>query len=119
MRASTVRKDLYDAVNTYIDSDKDDLCGFVTDQLEELTAEQLAIPQEVYDNLIKDSSAESWEAFESFLIDHNDEDICSSCGSSCGHTYIDEGIGEYEFWGQVCHDKQMCKVSTCCEEAIV
>ena len=39
--------------------------------------------------------------------------ICPHCGEKVSGKWIDEGIGAYEYWGQMCNDKQMVFV---CEE---
>lgn len=39
--------------------------------------------------------------------------ICPHCGEKVSGKWVDEGIGPYEYWGQMCNDKRMEFV---CEE---
>lgn len=117
MNAANVREQLHSEIQAYIYGDGDDLQSYVANRLEKLTAEDLAIPQDVYNNLVNCDSdnstadpADAWDAFESFLIDHQDQYICSSCGQSCETTVIDNG-------GQGRH-VDLLEVSKCCEEAL-
>ena len=41
--------------------------------------------------------------------------ICPHCYQDVEGTWVDEGIGQYEYWGQVCIDKQMVFICEECE----
>lgn len=41
--------------------------------------------------------------------------VCKDCGGICEGTYIDSGIGPYEFWGAKGYDSVVDWVSECCE----
>jgi hypothetical protein len=43
---------------------------------------------------------------------------CPGCGEECTGTWVDFGIGGYEYWGATGVDVQMAYVSTCCEAAL-
>ena len=44
---------------------------------------------------------------------------CAGCHEYVTATVIDEGIGEYEYWGCKGVDVQLCYVSPCCEEELL
>lgn len=113
MSASNRREELYDNITAYIKSDGDDLQSYVVEQLEETSAESLAIPQSIFDELVRPTGnpADAWDAFEPYLIDHQTDHICSSCGASCEAVMVDNG-------GQNRH-VDLIEVSECCEEKLV
>jgi len=41
--------------------------------------------------------------------------ICSRCGNGCTATWVDFGIGPYEFWGSRGNHHDYQVVSPCCE----
>lgn len=43
---------------------------------------------------------------------------CVYCGEDCAATYVDNGIGRYEFWGSVGFDTRIELVSVCCEDEV-
>jgi hypothetical protein len=113
MNTNQRREELYVAIIAY---EGDDFESFLMNKLEKLTPQDLAIPQQFYDALVNPKITPSYdpavafEAFESFLIDHHGQNICSSCGQSCEITVIDNG-------GQARH-VDLLEVSKCCEEAL-
>jgi len=44
---------------------------------------------------------------------------CAHCGDACTATFIDEGIGHYEYWGAKGVDIQLVEVSPCCEAEVL
>ena len=44
--------------------------------------------------------------------------MCEDCRGSCEGTYVDFGIGSYEFWGAKEVDRQVHWVSECCEATV-
>jgi hypothetical protein len=40
---------------------------------------------------------------------------CEECKEECTPILIDEGIGNYEYWGAKCVDTHIICVSACCE----
>ena len=42
------------------------------------------------------------------------EGYCGECGQPCDVDIVDEGIGHYEFWGQVGNHSNLCAESSCC-----
>lgn len=40
---------------------------------------------------------------------------CNACGEECRVLELDFGIGAYEYWGFKGVDKQLHRVSACCE----
>jgi len=40
---------------------------------------------------------------------------CPNCKKECQAVQIDDGIGEYEWWGQKCRQQILIWVSECCE----
>ncbi len=47
------------------------------------------------------------------------EKYCASCLQECGVTTIDEGIGQYEYWGATGVDVRLVEVSDCCEDELL
>ena len=41
--------------------------------------------------------------------------FCDECHKPCEGVWRDFGIGSYEYWGQVCRDKNTQYVSECCD----
>jgi hypothetical protein len=48
-----------------------------------------------------------------------DEDYCDNCLQPCKGIVVDNGIGEYEYWGQKGFDSSPEYVSDCCEAAVM
>jgi len=44
----------------------------------------------------------------------DEKKVCGNCGQECDVITIDEGIGIYEFWGDVCTHHEYVDVSECC-----
>lgn len=44
--------------------------------------------------------------------------ICPNCDEKCDGEWIDEGVGEYEYWGAKGNDVQMVFVCEHCGEAL-
>jgi hypothetical protein len=44
--------------------------------------------------------------------------ICPNCHADVQGTWIDEGIGTYEYWGAKCVDKRMAFVCEECDEPL-
>ncbi len=40
---------------------------------------------------------------------------CKECGKPTRGKWLDFGIGDYEYWGETCHDTDWQYVSTCCD----
>jgi hypothetical protein len=44
---------------------------------------------------------------------------CVYCNKPCTCKIINEGIGNYEYWGVKSYDKQLVVVSSCCGEPCI
>ena len=45
--------------------------------------------------------------------------VCEDCHGACEGTYVDFGIGTYEFWGAKGVDRQVAWASECCEATVL
>lgn len=45
--------------------------------------------------------------------------ICNECGLECEAEIVDNGIGSYEYWGQMYTDHRWEEVSPCCGVSVV
>ena len=52
-------------------------------------------------------------------MSHNHETYCACCLKECNVTTIDEGIGQYEYWGACGVDIRLVDVSDCCEAELL
>ena len=43
---------------------------------------------------------------------------CPNCGADALHVWVDDGIGQYEFWGQRCVDSHKSFVCSECGEPL-
>lgn len=43
---------------------------------------------------------------------------CGACGKPCKGVWRNEGIGPYEYHGQLCNDVRMEFMSECCDEPL-
>ena len=44
--------------------------------------------------------------------------FCGHCGMSCEVNVVNDGIGQYEFWGQVGYDLETVAYSKCCDYVV-
>lgn len=40
---------------------------------------------------------------------------CDACGEECSTQVVDMGIGAFEYWGAPGFDRQLVRLSSCCE----
>jgi len=45
--------------------------------------------------------------------------FCTDCGQECEVIEFDDGIGPYEYWGQIGNQVCMVEASDCCLAAVV
>ncbi len=45
--------------------------------------------------------------------------VCADCGEACQSITIDNGIGEYEYWGARGRDVRLEEVSPCCWAEVI
>jgi len=52
-------------------------------------------------------------------MSHHHSSYCACCLKECNVVTVDEGIGQYEYWGALGVDIRLVDVSDCCEAELL